>query len=56
MINNWEELGSKMLELYNNRDLNIKMSGNIVALMKGYWNHNLYALCLSSAISKTSLR
>jgi hypothetical protein len=24
--------------------------------MKGYWNYNLYALCLSSAISKTSLR
>ena len=52
VINNWEELESKMLELYNNPDLNKKMSENAVALMKDYWNYNLYTKNLLFSIHK----
>jgi len=52
VINNWKELESKMLELYNNSDLTREMSENAVALMKGYWNYSLYESCLNEAIQK----
>lgn len=52
VINNWEELELKMLELYNNPDLNRKMSENAVALMKDYWNYDLYTQNLLFSIQK----
>lgn len=52
VINNWEELEEKMLELYNNPDLNSKMSENAVALMKDYWNYDLYTKNLLFSIQK----
>ena len=52
VINNWEELSSKMLELYNNPNLNRKMSENAVALMKDYWNYDLYTKNLLFSIQK----
>ena len=41
-----------MLELYNNPDLNRKLSENAVALMKNHWNYDFYNKCLSNAIYK----
>ncbi len=52
VIDNWDELEEKMLEIYNNPDLNRKMSENAVALMKDYWNYNLYIKNLLFAIQK----
>ena len=52
VINDWEELEEKMLELYNNPDLNRKMSENAVALMKDYWNYDLYTKNLLFSIQK----
>jgi glycosyltransferase involved in cell wall biosynthesis len=52
VIDNWDELEEKMLELYNNPDLNRKMSENAVALMKDYWNYDLYTKNLLFSIQK----
>ena len=52
VIDNWDELEEKMLELYNNPDLNRKMSQNAVALMKDYWNYDLYTKNLLFSIQK----
>ncbi len=52
VINDWEELEEKMLELYNNPDLNRKMSENAVALMKDYWNYDLYTKNLLFSMQK----
>ena len=46
------ELGEKMLQLFEDADLLKKYSLNATALMKGYWNYNLYESCLNDAIKK----
>jgi len=52
VISDWEELELKMLELYNNLDLNRKMSENAVSLMRDYWNYDLYTKNLLFSIQK----
>ena len=52
IIENWEELEKKMLELYNKPDLCIEFSKNAESLMKEYWNYDLYESCLNDAIKK----
>ena len=47
-----EDFGNKMLELYNNPSLNRNMSENAVALMKDYWNYDLYEKNLLYSIQK----
>ena len=52
VIENWEELETQMLELYNNPDLCKEFSKNAESLMKEYWNYDLYESCLNDAIKK----
>ena len=46
------DIGEKMLQLFEDADLLKKYSLNATALMKGYWNYNLYESCLNDAINK----
>ena len=52
VIDNWEEMECKMLELYNNPDLCKQFSENSERLMKEYWNYNLYENNLLESIKK----
>lgn len=42
IIDSWDELAERMLELYNNRKTLLRFSKNSKELMKSYWNYNLY--------------
>jgi glycosyltransferase involved in cell wall biosynthesis len=46
------ELGKKMLQIFEDENLLKKYSINASALMKEYWNYNLYESCLNDAIKK----
>ncbi|MBC8266074.1 MAG: glycosyltransferase family 4 protein [Flavobacteriales bacterium] len=52
VIENWEELEEKMLELFYNKELCNQFSENAVDLMKNNWNYDLYNKCLNKAIEK----
>ena len=46
------EIGEKMLQLFEDKNLLRKYSINASALMKEYWNYDLYESCLNDAIKK----
>ncbi len=46
------EIGEKMLQLFEDNTLLKRYSLNASALMKEYWNDNLYESCLNDAIKK----
>jgi len=46
------DFGAKMLEFYDNFNLLIECSENASALMRNYWNYDLYNKCLKDAIKK----
>ena len=52
VIDNWEEMESKMLELYNNPNLCKIFSDNAERLMKEEWNYKLYEDKLLESIKK----
>ena len=52
VIDNWEEMENKMLELYNNPNLCKIFSDNAERLMKEKWNYNLYEDKLLESIKK----
>ena len=52
MLKNDKQMGEKMLEFFNNKDLLNTYSKNAYDLMKNYWNYDLYINCLNKFIGK----
>jgi len=55
IIDDWVELESRMLELYNNQKLCNEMSINAHNIMKNYWNYSLYKSSLDKVFKYVSL-
>ena len=52
IVKNDKQLGEKMLDFFNNKDLLNTYSKNAYDLMKNYWNYDLYINCLNKFIGK----
>ena len=52
IVKNDKQMGEKMLEFFNNKDLLNTYSKNAYDLMKNYWNYDLYINCLNKFIGK----
>ena len=52
IVKNDKQMGEKMLEFFNNKDLLDTYSKNAYDLMKNYWNYDLYINCLNKFIGK----
>ena len=52
IVKNDKQLGDKMLDFFNSKDLLNTYSKNAHDLMKNYWNYDLYINCLNKFIGK----
>ena len=52
VVDNMNDFGNRMLDLYNDSALLLEYSENACALMKDHWNYHFYHKCLSTAIKK----
>tara|TARA_B100001758_G_C18416572_1_gene620398 strand:+ start:3408 stop:4463 length:1056 start_codon:yes stop_codon:yes gene_type:complete len=52
VVNNMNDFGNRMIELYNNSALLLEYSKNACELMKNHWNYNFYHKCLIAVIEK----
>ena len=52
IVENMNDFGNKMLELYNDPNLLIQLSNKATNFMKNNWNYDFYNKCFNDAMKK----